>query len=114
MGTKEECSRAASALGYSKIVEAHSADFVPKGCLVGPISASPGAIKTSFNSKKGKSGNNMFRSICKQPPYKTWRDDLKCGSNYWIFGEPAQCDPNGASPCCSPSGRCGHTAAHCD
>ena len=43
-----------------------------------------------------------------------WRYDGRCGENYPLFdGTPAQCDPDGANPCCSSWGRCGNTAMQC-
>ena len=44
-------------------------------------------------------------------PYK-WgppRDDGRCGA-----AVSADCDANGAFPCCSPMGWCGNTPGHCD
>lgn len=43
-----------------------------------------------------------------------WRDDKRCGKAYPLQnGEPAQCNPNSNKPCCSPSGWCGISSAHC-
>nr|XP_006813007.1 PREDICTED: blastula protease 10-like isoform X2 [Saccoglossus kowalevskii] len=45
----------------------------------------------------------------------TWRDDLRCGSNYPLSsGALSQCDPNGIYPCCSTGDWCGNTHAHCE
>ncbi|XP_070575294.1 uncharacterized protein [Ptychodera flava] len=45
---------------------------------------------------------------------KKWRDDLRCGPSFPLAdGSPAECDPNGIYPCCSPAAWCGNTAAHC-
>ena len=30
-----------------------------------------------------------------------------------VYGSPAQCNPNGLQPCCSPAGWCGKTPHHC-
>ena len=42
---------------------------------------------------------------------KKWRDDGKCGKNHRLpDGTPAQCDPDGDSPCCDNTrgdGTCG-------
>ena len=43
-----------------------------------------------------------------------WRNDGKCGRAYPLpNGTAAQCDPDGAKPCCSNYGWCGHTKKHC-
>lgn len=47
-----------------------------------------------------------------------WRPDSKCG--HWaplqgaLSGQSAECDPQGAYPCCSSGGWCGFTQFHCD
>ena len=47
---------------------------------------------------------------------KTWRYDGRCG-NYNLLpdGTPAQCDPDGDTPCCNDTwdGKCGNTTHHC-
>eukprot|EP00058_Branchiostoma_floridae_P011494 XP_002596982.1 hypothetical protein BRAFLDRAFT_76481 [Branchiostoma floridae] len=51
--------------------------------------------------------------ICVGP--KKWRDDGRCGQGYPAEdGNPSECDPYGASPCCSPVNWCGNTADHCN
>ncbi|XP_078671164.1 uncharacterized protein LOC144911198 isoform X1 [Branchiostoma floridae x Branchiostoma belcheri] len=46
---------------------------------------------------------------------KKWRDDYQCGPGYPAEdGNPAECDPDGIYPCCSPYNWCGITADHCD
>ncbi|XP_077985433.1 uncharacterized protein LOC144440064 [Glandiceps talaboti] len=46
---------------------------------------------------------------------KLWRDDLRCGPSFVLTdGSPAQCDPDSDFPCCSTSGWCGNSAAHCE
>ncbi|XP_066270267.1 uncharacterized protein [Branchiostoma lanceolatum] len=46
---------------------------------------------------------------------KKWREDLRCGQGYPAEdGTPAECDPSGKYPCCSPANWCGNTANHCD
>jgi len=50
-------------------------------------------------------------------PAVPWRDDLRCGPDFALEdGSPAECAPNNADGhvCCSPSGHCGKTEAHCD
>ncbi|XP_070538796.1 uncharacterized protein [Ptychodera flava] len=43
-----------------------------------------------------------------------WRDDFRCGSAFPLAnGSPAECDPNGEYPCCSPYDWCGNTGDHC-
>merc|ERR1711892_782403 len=47
-----------------------------------------------------------------------WREDGRCGDKYPLpNGTPGQCDPAGdgpkKGPCCSPTGFCGNTEAHC-
>ncbi|KAL5266220.1 hypothetical protein ACHWQZ_G003587 [Mnemiopsis leidyi] len=48
---------------------------------------------------------------------KKWRDDGKCGSyNLLEDGTPAQCDPDGPSPCCDNTrgyGYCGYGKSYC-
>ena len=50
-----------------------------------------------------------------------WRQDRRCGKDYPLpNGTPAQCNPDGplgpnqAGPCCSASGYCGGSPAHCE
>jgi len=42
-----------------------------------------------------------------------WRNDLRCGAKFLINGKPAECDPEGEFPCCSPRSWCGKTKHHC-
>eukprot|EP00058_Branchiostoma_floridae_P002515 XP_002588003.1 hypothetical protein BRAFLDRAFT_125400 [Branchiostoma floridae] len=43
-----------------------------------------------------------------------WRHDDRCGPSYTTpTANPGQCDPESSKPCCSPSGYCGDSAAHC-
>jgi len=45
---------------------------------------------------------------------KDYRSDKRCGSKYVLSnGKPAQCNPDSGKPCCSASGWCGVTDAHC-
>ncbi|KAI8506659.1 hypothetical protein Bbelb_160860 [Branchiostoma belcheri] len=46
---------------------------------------------------------------------KKWRPDWRCGQ-FWRAenGYPAQCDPDGETPCCSGSNWCGNGPDHCD
>ena len=47
---------------------------------------------------------------------KKWRSDKKCGSMVPLLdGTPAECDPDGDSPCCDDdgNGKCGNTAEQC-
>ncbi|KAI8480404.1 hypothetical protein Bbelb_418620 [Branchiostoma belcheri] len=56
-------------------------------------------------------------SIQKGPvaPTRNWRDDLRCGLRYPAEnGKPAECDPDGKFPCCSPGNWCGNSKYHCD
>lgn len=41
---------------------------------------------------------------------------LRCGANFPVrkSGRPSVCNPLSDSPCCSPSGYCGSTPAHCN
>ena len=44
-----------------------------------------------------------------------FREDGRCGPDFPLAnGIPAQCDGSGGHPCCSPSGHCGSTEAHCN
>ncbi|XP_078695016.1 uncharacterized protein LOC144923971 [Branchiostoma floridae x Branchiostoma belcheri] len=46
--------------------------------------------------------------------YKKWRKDWRCGRKFPLKdGRPAECDPDGVTPCCSPGNWCGKTADHC-
>ncbi|XP_066274649.1 fibrillin-3-like isoform X1 [Branchiostoma lanceolatum] len=57
---------------------------------------------------------NMYDRIDLPGP-KKWREDFQCGQGYPAEdGSPAECDPDGITPCCSPGKWCGNTAAHCD
>ncbi|CAH1247884.1 Hypp8046 [Branchiostoma lanceolatum] len=43
-----------------------------------------------------------------------WRPDGRCGSRYTTrIASPGQCDPNSIKYCCSRSGMCGSSDAHC-
>ena len=47
---------------------------------------------------------------------KRWTDDGKCGKHSPLWdGSPAQCDPDGQSPCCNDEydEQCGNTTEHC-
>ncbi|CAH1233427.1 Hypp738 [Branchiostoma lanceolatum] len=62
----------------------------------------------------GKTAGHCTCNGCVDYRPKKWRSDLRCGKSYPAPGaNPGQCDPNGDSPCCSSSGWCGKTAAHC-
>ena len=76
----------------------------------------------------GKCGNTTQHCSCKLCiDYKVihedwkefgtnWRYDGRCGRmNLLPDGVPAQCDPDGVSPCCSDpeNGRCGNKTEHC-
>ncbi|XP_035678932.1 uncharacterized protein LOC118417473 [Branchiostoma floridae] len=46
---------------------------------------------------------------------KKWREDSRCGEGYPApNGNPAECNPSGVRPCCSPHNWCGLNADHCD
>ncbi|KAI8507151.1 cytoplasmic pattern recognition receptor signaling pathway in response to virus [Branchiostoma belcheri] len=48
-------------------------------------------------------------------PTRKWRDDFRCGKGYPAEnGKPAECDPDGKFPCCSPGNWCGNSKYHCD
>ncbi|XP_066274650.1 fibrillin-2-like isoform X2 [Branchiostoma lanceolatum] len=56
---------------------------------------------------------DIYSRTCNGP--KKWREDFQCGQGYPAEdGSPAECDPDGITPCCSPGKWCGNTAAHCD
>ncbi|XP_066292800.1 apolipoprotein(a)-like [Branchiostoma lanceolatum] len=62
----------------------------------------------------GYSSTGTFLFCPHQAP-KKWREDYRCGQGYPAEdGSPAECDPDGVYPCCSPANWCGHTADHCD
>ena len=43
------------------------------------------------------------------------RSDGRCGPSYPLDdGTPSQCNPNADNSCCSPSGWCGSSSAHCE
>ena len=42
-----------------------------------------------------------------------WRMDNRCGRDFPSDGRPAECNPNGKSPCCSSHGWCGGEIGHC-
>ncbi|XP_035665889.1 membrane frizzled-related protein-like [Branchiostoma floridae] len=57
----------------------------------------------------------FYNGVSSQTRPKKWRDDERCGQGYLAEdGNPAECDPDGIHPCCSPHNWCGITAAHCD
>ena len=47
---------------------------------------------------------------------KLWKDGGRCGPGNLLDDgvTPAQCNPTGVYPCCSPNGWCGNTNAHCN
>ncbi|KAK2716730.1 hypothetical protein QYM36_007020 [Artemia franciscana] len=48
---------------------------------------------------------------------KTWRDDQRCGSDFYLPDDPytiAQCNPVGSFPCCSHHGWCGWDKEWCE
>ncbi|KAI8498961.1 hypothetical protein Bbelb_234140, partial [Branchiostoma belcheri] len=46
--------------------------------------------------------------------YKKWRKDWQCGRKFPLEdGSPAECNPDGVGPCCSPRNWCGKTSDHC-
>eukprot|EP00058_Branchiostoma_floridae_P012163 XP_002597651.1 hypothetical protein BRAFLDRAFT_77451 [Branchiostoma floridae] len=48
-------------------------------------------------------------------PKKKWRDDWRCGRRYPADdGNPAECDPDGVTPCCSDGDWCGDSTYHCN
>eukprot|EP00058_Branchiostoma_floridae_P015726 XP_002601214.1 hypothetical protein BRAFLDRAFT_81990 [Branchiostoma floridae] len=56
-----------------------------------------------------------YNGVSSQTRPKKWRDDERCGQGYLAEdGNPAECNPDGIHPCCSPANWCGITAAHCD
>ncbi|XP_078584975.1 uncharacterized protein LOC144867080 [Branchiostoma floridae x Branchiostoma japonicum] len=58
-------------------------------------------------------GNDGVTCEPKTVIYK-WRFDDRCGPSYTTqTANPGQCDPESSKPCCSPSGYCGDSAAHC-
>lgn len=47
-------------------------------------------------------------------PVQTWRNDWRCGKKYLnAHGQPATCNGQSNTPCCSPKGWCGKSDAHC-
>ncbi|XP_066270446.1 uncharacterized protein [Branchiostoma lanceolatum] len=68
----------------------------------------------SAGEKHSVSAGNMYDWI-DLPAAKKWRDDKRCGQGWPAEdGSPAECDPSGKYPCCSPANWCGNTANHCD
>ena len=82
------------------------------------------------NEERGECGNSTEHCVCLnctdysriQREWKDsggeqkWRYDRKCGTKYPLpDGSPAECDPDGKSPCCSRNwgGECGNTTEHC-
>jgi hypothetical protein len=57
-------------------------------------------------------------AIAQHPPRKIsgapWLLNGRCGEVAPVQGQPGQCDPQSAVPCCSVSGWCGETPNHCD
>merc|ERR550519_2202646 len=51
-----------------------------------------------------------------QAKAKLWKDGGRCGPGNLLDDgvTPAQCNPTGVYPCCSPNGWCGNTNAHCN
>ncbi|XP_070545391.1 uncharacterized protein [Ptychodera flava] len=84
-----------------------------------PAECDPGGIYPCCSSY-GWCGNTPTHCDCDTctdySSTATWRStDVYCGPGYPAAnGEPAECDPNGEFPCCSPFGWCGNTPDHCD
>lgn len=59
---------------------------------------------------------SIVRRVSDPPSgFPKFRDDYRCGASVLApNGDPAECDPEGILPCCSPSGWCGVTSDHCD
>ena len=58
---------------------------------------------------------SYFNFNTKGAPTLKWRFDGMCGrQNSLSDGSPAQCDPNGKYPCCSPAGKCSRKPQHCN
>ena len=57
----------------------------------------------------------LYRDWRESGGTQMWRNDGKCGSDYWLpNGTAAQCDPDGENPCCEGFyGDCGNTTGHC-
>ena len=53
-------------------------------------------------------------SISDSPEGLKWSSSFRCGNTEIINGKPAECDPLGAYPCCSPADWCGNTVNHCN
>merc|ERR1711874_249002 len=113
-----KCAMAASALGYSKTVESINADYVPKGCLLGPNTASPESVKTFFNSKNGKAGNYLYRSVCKHTPVINggWSEWGPCSKTCGGGVHRRTCDnpkPSGGGDDCLGKSEMGCNADRC-
>jgi len=113
-----KCAMAASALGYSKTVESINADYVPKGCLLGPNTASPESVKTFFNSKNGKAGNYLYRSVCKHTPVINggWSEWGPCSKTCGGGVHRRTCDnpkPSGGGDDCPGKSEMGCNADRC-
>ncbi|KAI8497521.1 hypothetical protein Bbelb_248270 [Branchiostoma belcheri] len=54
-------------------------------------------------------------TLLHKPALPKWSaTNWRCGPGYAAdYSIPAECDPNGIYPCCSPGGWCGNTPLHC-
>jgi len=78
-----------------------------------PLPGSPVLVSTTNGLLQGtKEPAGVDKK--KAEPRNNFRHDHKCGPNGELpNGQTAGCDPKGVFPCCSVSGWCGSTAAHC-
>ncbi|XP_006811483.1 uncharacterized protein LOC102809195, partial [Saccoglossus kowalevskii] len=69
----------------------------------------------SPNNWCGNTDDHCKCSECVNYGKKPFRSDLRCGAGYVAPNgeDPAECDPNGKFPCCSPNNWCGNTDDHC-
>ncbi|XP_006823897.1 uncharacterized protein LOC102808202, partial [Saccoglossus kowalevskii] len=70
----------------------------------------------SPNNWCGNTADHCECSDCVNYATMSFRSDLRCGAGYIApnGADPAECDPNGEFPCCSPNNWCGNTADHCE
>ncbi|XP_002731555.2 uncharacterized protein LOC100373550 [Saccoglossus kowalevskii] len=71
-------------------------------------------LQTSGTGGRGAGFQLVFTDAGGSP--QAWRDDYQCGNLFSApnGATPAECDPHGMYPCCSPHDWCGISADHCE
>eukprot|EP00929_Paragymnodinium_shiwhaense_P053095 TRINITY_DN26580_c0_g1_i1.p1 TRINITY_DN26580_c0_g1~~TRINITY_DN26580_c0_g1_i1.p1 ORF type:complete len:1025 (+),score=70.19 TRINITY_DN26580_c0_g1_i1:260-3334(+) len=105
VGTVQRIIKSGKTVHYQLLMtDSTSKAFKRSNLIVQHSAPSESSTMTNANLPSGKQ---------KRPV--TWREDKKCGPTVPLpSGKPTECNPDGEHPCCSTSGWCGNSPAHCD